>query len=134
MRPATLADACRRIIAGEPEARAVAECLDSFYLAASPAERLAILAEEPPLTGRPDVDAYIGAIAEYLAKRHALPQVPEWAGKAVRYLAEPWFAGGAEADGLREFLVYSSPAEFRSRKLFVEARPLRRARTPREAA
>jgi hypothetical protein len=30
---------------------------------------------------------------------------------------------------MREYLAYASPAEFRSRNIFTEERPLRRART-----
>jgi hypothetical protein len=34
-------------------------------------------------------------------------------------------------DGMREYLTFSSPAEFASRNIFTEERPLRRARGPR---
>jgi hypothetical protein len=36
-------------------------------------------------------------------------------------------------DGFREYLTFSSPAEFASRNIFTEERPLRRARGPRSA-
>jgi hypothetical protein len=68
-------------------------------------------------------------MAEYLAKQYRLGRVPPWAGEPCRRLDEPWFTTSSEAPAMREYLAYASPAEFRSRNIFTEERPLRRARS-----
>ena len=72
-----------------------------------------------------------GAVAEYLAHQSGLPRVPSWAYSPVRYLDRAWHASSIQDAGMREYLTYSSPAEFASRNIFTEERPLRRARGPR---
>lgn len=128
MRPATLAEAVERIRSGDPQDAAFAEYLDTFYLAPSPERRLATLAEEPALTGDPRLDALAGAIADYLARQYRLPHVPDWVFGPRRFLDSPWHVSPFEGEGMREFLTFSSPAEFSSRNIFTEERPLRRAR------
>jgi hypothetical protein len=113
---------------GEARDAALAEYLDTFYLAPSPARRFATLADEPPLTGDVHLDALVGAMADYLARQYQLPQVPDWAFGPKRFLERPWHVSPFEGDGMREFLTFSSPAEFSSRNIFTEERPLRRAR------
>jgi hypothetical protein len=66
MRPATLAEAVERVSSGEARDTALAEYLDTFYLAPSPGQRFATLADEPALTGDVQLDALAGAIADYL--------------------------------------------------------------------
>jgi hypothetical protein len=83
--------------------------------APSPEERLAKIGDEPPLTGDDKLDAVPGAAAEYLEKLDRLPQVPEWVGGPKRVLAEPYFTTRSTSPGMREFLTFSSPAEFRWR-------------------
>jgi hypothetical protein len=129
MRPATLAEAYERIIAGEPRAETLTEFLDTFYFAATPEQRLASLCDEPPLTGDGRWDALAGAVAEYLARQYRLATVPAWAFEPRRYLDRPWHTSPASDDGMREYLTFASPAEFRSRNIFTEERPLRRARS-----
>ena len=70
MRPATLAEAVERMRSGEPHDAALAEFLDTFYLAPTPERRLATLAEEPALTGDARLDALVGAMADYLARQY----------------------------------------------------------------
>ena len=84
------------------------------------------LADEPPLTGDARLDALAGAAAEYLAKKYRA-EVPAWTRAPLRYLRDPWFTTEAPGPGINEFLWHSSPAEFRSRNIFTEARPFRRA-------
>jgi hypothetical protein len=60
-----------------------------------------------------------------------LPHVPDWAYSPRRYLDRAWHASEIADDGMREYLTFSSPAEFASRNIFTEERPLRRARGPR---
>jgi hypothetical protein len=129
MRPATLAETIERIIAGEPQEYAFPEFLDEFYLAANAKQRLAKLAEKPPETGDARLDAFAGAVAEYLARQYELPDIPGWAFEPSRYLDRAWHISPFDSDAMREYLTFSSPAEFRSRNIFTEERPLRRARS-----
>jgi hypothetical protein len=129
MRPATLAQAYEWIIAGEPREETLAEFLDTFYLAPTPERRLASLQDEPPLIGDARFDALAGAIAEYLARQYRLPSIPAWAFEPPRYLDRAWHTTPFNNDAMREYLTFASPAEFRSRNIFTEERPLRRARS-----
>jgi hypothetical protein len=62
------------------------------------------------------LDAYLQALAVYLAaKLDSDP--PEWTWPA-KQLAEPWFASPGAA--IRNYLLLSSPAPFRSRNLFID--------------
>src|SRR5262245_16683184 len=131
MRPNTLAEAVERICAGSPRDAALAEFVDTFDLAKTDEDRYASIEREPRLTGDERLDALVGAIAEYLAKQRRLGRVPPWTGGAARRLTTPWFTTTAPTDAMREYLTFSSPAEFASRNIFTEERPLRRARGPR---
>jgi hypothetical protein len=130
MRPATLAQTAERIASGHPLDRALPEFLDEFYLAATPELQTAMLVDEPPLTSDARVDGLLGAVAEYLAHQFNLLRVPAWAYSPVRYLDRAWHVSSMADDGFREYLTFSSPAEFASRNIFTEERPLRRARGP----
>lgn len=129
MRPSTLAEAVDRVQLGEPLAKAWPEFVDGFLLARDDAMRVAALAPEPPLTGDLKLDALAGATAEYLSKHFRLGQVPGWVAAPSRRLADPWFTTTSTSPAMREYLTFASPAEFRSRNIFTEERPLRRART-----
>jgi hypothetical protein len=131
MRPTTLADAVERISAGAPRDIVLAEFVDTFDLARADDERYASIEREPRLTGDDRLDALVGAIAEYLAKQRRLGRVPGWTGGSARRLASPWFTTPSPTAAMREYLTFSSPAEFASRNIFTEERPLRRARGPR---
>ena len=133
MRPATLAQTAERIASGHSLDKALPEFLDEFYLAATPELQAAVLMDEPPLTGDARVDGLLGAVAEYLAHQFNLPRVPAWAYSPVRYLDHAWHASSLADDGFREYLTFASPAEFASRNIFTEERPLRRARGPQPA-
>ena len=126
----SLAAALERVRAGWTLDRAFAEFLDTFFLAPNPEAQLAVLAEAAPLTGEPRLDALAGAVAEYLAKQHRLPKVPTWASGRERYLDHPWHICALD-DGMREYFTFASPAEFRSRNIFTEERPLRWGRSGR---
>jgi hypothetical protein len=129
MRPATLAEAYERIIAGDEHDMALPEFLDTFYLASTVERRVETLRDEPPLTGDARLDALAGAVAEYLSRQYDLPTIPAWAFEPVRYLDRAWHTTSFESNAMREYLTYASPAEFRSRNIFTEERPLRRARS-----
>jgi hypothetical protein len=129
MRPNTLAEATTRIEQGEPLEKALSEFLDTFYTALDTASRIEMLREEPVSIGTRK-DALIGAVAEYLSHEYALPRVPAWAFGPSRYLDRAWHTTPFEDAAMREYLTFSSPAEFASRNIFTEERPLRRARGP----
>jgi len=129
MRPSTLAEAVDRVRAGVSRDVALAEFVDSFLLAPDDGARLAALEVEPKQTDDPQLDALAGAIAEYLAKQYRLGRVPAWASHPRRRLDEPWFTTSSASPALREYLSFSSPAEFRSHNIFTDEQPLRRARS-----
>ncbi|MCA1456158.1 hypothetical protein I6F35_23615 [Bradyrhizobium sp. BRP22] len=128
MPPNTLADAVESIQAGAPQDVVLAEFVDTFDLATTDELRYASIEREPRLTGDVRLDALVGAIAEYLAKQRRLGRVPGWVCDPARRLKAPWFTSAAASDAMREYLIFSSPAEFASRNIFTEERPLRRAR------
>jgi hypothetical protein len=129
MRPRTLAEAVERVRSGVPDEIALPEFVDTFLLAPSSAARYVCIESEPQLTGNARLDALVGAIAEYLAKQYGLGAVPPWCSQASRRLDEPWFTTSFADPGMREYLSYASPVEFRWRNIFTEERPLRRARS-----
>lgn len=128
MRPYTLADAVESIQAGSAQDVVLAEFVDTFDLAKTNEDRYASIEREPKLTGDVRLDALVGAMAEYLAKQRRLGRVPHWVCDPARRLDQPWFTVVNPTDAMREFLSFSSPAEFASRNIFTEERPLRRAR------
>jgi hypothetical protein len=130
MHPNTLAEAVETIEAGSPRDAVLAEFVDMFDLAKTDQDRYALIEREPKLTGDSRLDALVGAIAEYLAKQRRLGRVPHWVCDPARRLDRPWFTAANPSDAMREFLSFSSPAEFASRNIFTEERPLRRARGP----
>jgi hypothetical protein len=132
MRPNTLADAVERIQNGSSRDVVLAEFVDTFDLAKTDRDRYASIEREPKLTGDDRLDALVGAIAEYLAKQRRLGSVPHWVSGPARRLDSPWFTTESPSDSMREYLTFSSPAEFASRNIFTEERPLRRARAAPE--
>jgi hypothetical protein len=133
MRPNTLADAVARIQGGSAQEVVLAEFIDTFDLAKTDQDRYLSIEQEPELTGNDRLDALVGAIAEYLAKQRRLGRVPSWVSGSGRRLRDPWFTTASPSDAMREYLTFSSPAEFVSHNIFTEERPLRRARGPRPA-
>lgn len=127
MRPRTVAEACARGQSDDAFNKAMGEFLDGYYGAASDAERTAMLTDEPALFTDPNYNALVGGIAEYLYKRWTPDAPPHWIGATERYLKEPWFPSAMDQPGLREYLTYSSPSEFKSRNIMTDAQPLRRA-------
>ena len=101
------------------------EFLDEFYALRNQAERTAMLLDEPPLSADARANAYFAAVAEHLALRNRLV-VPDWTGKAARFLKRPFFPCGLES--LKATLLVESPIAFRRRMIFVGADPLYRPR------
>jgi len=141
MRPNSLAGAVERIRKGTPQGVALAEFVDMFDLAPTGDASYEMIADEAELTSDKRLDAMAGAIAEYLAKQCKLSQIPSWASGKTRYLDRPWHKSSlfidwtreVVSDAMREYLTFASPAEFASRNIFTEERPLRRARGPQPA-
>jgi len=111
----TIATAAERVRGGEDLRFAARELLDEFALRGRDDLRLAALADEP---GTVDlhVDAYLGALAEHLARTCGLP-VPRWALSETRMLDHMWFPG--VAPGFRPTALRESPAAFRRRGIFI---------------
>lgn len=127
MRPSTLREVSERVAAGADPVKQFSEFLDHFYDRTDQEQMLLCLSEEPVILADPRANAFYAASADYLAKRYKLDIIPVWVNGADRSLDSPWFIQPDEA--LRGYLTFSSPAEFRSRNIFTEAVPLRRART-----
>jgi hypothetical protein len=111
----TVAGVAERVKAGEDLRFAVRELLDEFALRGRDDLRAAALAEEPASVDS-HVDAYLGALAEHLARTCGLP-VPRWALSESRTLDHMWFPGVAR--GFRPTALRESPAAFRRRGIFI---------------
>jgi hypothetical protein len=122
-RPPTLLEVSRRVGARtQPFDPAVREFLDEFY--SHPTRR------QESIRARPDLiedvkDAYLAAVAEYLAAKYGL-ETPAWVECHGRPLKRAFFAGGLES--LKAILTVESPAAFRRRLLFVGKDALDRPR------
>lgn len=127
MRPFTLREVSERVASGEDPVKEFSEFLDHFYDRATQSEMVACLADAPVILEDEKLNALYAAATDYLSKRYRLGTLPGWIGEPVRTLREPWFTSSDE--NIREYLTFTSPAEFRSRNIFTEAAPLRRART-----
>jgi hypothetical protein len=158
MRPDTLARTAERVASGHWLDRALREFRDEFYLTPMPEQSSSMLLDEPPAKSlaRPATASPVwrgsqepretrlkeaGTERREEALRslayprvgfgERLAHVPDWACSPRRYLDRAWHASPIADNGMREYLTFSSPAEFASRNIFTEERPLRRARGPR---
>lgn len=111
----TLATVAERVRGGENLRFAVRELLDEFAVRGRDDLRAAALAEEPARID-PQVDAYLAALAEHLARNCHLP-VPRWALSESRTLDRMWFPG--VAPGFRPTALRESPVAFRRRGIFI---------------
>jgi hypothetical protein len=103
----------------------VREFCDEFYMEQDANARSAMLEIEPPLADDARHNAYLGAVAEHLARRYHLP-VPEWTNHPARFLKRAWFP--CEVESLKAILIRESPPAFRRRMIFVGGDPLYRPR------
>lgn len=126
--PTDLADAVVPDLGFDSALMRINEFLDAFYGATTPA-RQAMINQEPPRHPDERIDAYLGAVAEHLARRWDLA-IPPWAAANGRVCREPWFVGELGATRLASLYLVESPIAFRRRRIFTEAEPLRRARMP----
>lgn len=111
----TLATVAERVRGGEDLRFAVRELLDEFALRGRDDLRTRALADEPAWVDQ-HADAYLGALAEHLARQHGLP-IPRWALDERRTLDHMWFPGVAR--GFRPTALRESPAAFRRRGIFI---------------
>ena len=131
MRPNTLKEAIERILAGEEERFPIGEFLDNFYLHhGHTGEQQAMIDTEPAITGRQPLDAYVGAVAEHLARKWELT-IPAWVEDERRFLGTPFWDDDLQL--MKPVLLRDSPIAFRRRLIFTEAEPLRRGRFPNPA-
>ena len=79
--------------------------------------------DEPEPTGSRRWDAFLAAVAEYVAYRHDL-RVPGWTAAPSRTLTRFWFVIedilGRPAPGLAANAFVTSPAQFASRGIFLD--------------
>ncbi len=122
--PHSIAEIARRVADGSQLFDfAVREFLDGWQTMDEATKRDAVFAE--PCNVNRVQDAYLAALAEYLAQMDLMP-VPDWSERAERFLEAPFFAGGLQS--LKATLIVESPAAFRRRLIFISANALSRAR------
>lgn len=107
----TLEVTAKRIIEGIDPQFAIKEHIDEWNRTFDPA----LYAEEPPLTGLSHVDAWLAGAAEYEAFTIDLA-CPEWAGASTRFLSEPLYIGGRNAQVVA---LTETPFAFRRRLAFT---------------
>jgi hypothetical protein len=98
------------------------EFLDVFYTTPTK-DKFATLKDEPPLAANAYFDAYMGATAEYLAYEYKI-EIPRWAFAKERFLRKPVFPCGL--DGMKTYLLCSTPSSFERRMIFTGEQPLYR--------
>lgn len=118
----TLADAARRVAAGEDLRFAVREVLDELALLPDARARARSIADEP-ISVDARTDALLAAVAEHVAVRDGT-DVPRWALAPGRFLERMWFP--SPVPGFRATAIRESPAAFRRRGIFVAAGALHR--------
>lgn len=107
----TLATTAQRIIAGTDPQFAIKEHIDEWNRSFD----ARLYASEPPLSGRPWLDAWLAGAAEYEA--FMINQArPEWADSPCRFLTEPFFA--SDGKNSRAIDLVETPFAFRRRLVF----------------
>ena len=120
-RPKTIAEVADHILQGADPGMEVKDFLHEFQVSGSP-----VMLQEPPLAlvGHVEkgqmLDAYLQALAVYLMVKLDFDP-PTWTQPAIQ-LPDPWFASPGPA--IRNYLLLSSPAPFRSRNLFIDEESL----------
>lgn len=83
---------------------------------ADPDTQRRMIAAEPPETGDPRWDAFLAALAEWLAVRADLP-TPPWTLQSDRYLRRGWWV--TPMTSMRAWEYAGSPASFQSRGVYL---------------
>jgi hypothetical protein len=119
----SLAGVAERVRAGEDLHFAVRELLDEFALLPRDDLRRAAIDRRPAPTGDARADAFLGALAEYLAANAGLER-PGWSIEQGRFLQRFWFV--SPVAGFRALAIVESPAAFRRRGIFIARGALER--------
>jgi transcriptional regulator with XRE-family HTH domain len=78
--------------------------------------RIALIADEPPLTGDPRFDAALAGLAEHFAAEAAIA-VPRWVEGSARFVEPWWFVASAPA--FHAYTLASTPASFARHGVFI---------------
>lgn len=117
-RAKSLAEVAERVRQGAEIGYEVKDLLHEFQVAAG---MEMILTAPVRLAGAVDngerYDAFLQALAVHLAVK-LNDEPPSWTQPPVQ-LSKPWFASPGKA--IRNYLLISSPAPFRTRNLFIDA-------------
>jgi transcriptional regulator with XRE-family HTH domain len=95
--------------------------LASRFSSAEHDARRRMLAARPPATGDGRWDAFLGALAEWLAVRVGLP-APRWVYDKERYLRRGWWISPMAS--LRAWEYAGSPMSFKSRGVYLHRESL----------
>lgn len=79
-------------------------------------EREVILAAEPPPTGSPEWDAFLGGLAEWLAARGGV-DTPLWAAAPERFLDHGWWV--TSMPSMRAWEFAGTPVSLQRRGVFI---------------
>lgn len=100
--------------------RKAAELVTRFRHA-DPEGRHRMITAEPPSTGDQRWDAFVAAVAEWLAVQHGL-EAPAWVYHYNRYLRRGWWI--TPMTSLRAWEYAGSPASFKNRGVYVHRESL----------
>ncbi|MGH2744420.1 MAG: helix-turn-helix domain-containing protein [Thermoleophilaceae bacterium] len=100
--------------------RKTAELVTRFRHA-DPDKRHRMITAEPPSTGDQRWDAFVAAVAEWLAVQHGL-ETPGWAHNRNRYLRRGWWI--TPMASMRAWEYAGSPASFKNRGVYVHRESL----------
>lgn len=95
--------------------RMAAELVNRFGAGDAPT-RSGMISAEPPPTGDARWDAFVAALAEWLAVRTGVP-APPWAYHKDRYLGRGWWV--TPMGSMRAWEYAGSPASFRIRGVYL---------------
>lgn len=95
--------------------RKAAELVHCFQVA-SDDQRGRMIEAEPPPVGDPQWDAFLAALAEWMAVRSGT-HVPAWVHKSARYLPYGWWVTPMKS--MRAWEYAGSPASFQIRGVYV---------------
>jgi hypothetical protein len=85
------------------------------------AERVRVLAAEPPLTGSEQWDAFLAGLAEWLAVRGGVDP-PTWAGGPGRFLDRGWWV--TPMTSLRAWEYAGTPVSLQRRGVYLHRESL----------
>jgi hypothetical protein len=121
-RHVSLADVAKGVLRGEEPLPLVRDFLDQVGRR-SDAELEALIRVEPPLTGRPEVDALLAGLAEHFAAVRGLRCGP-WVREPTRFLDRFWFV--SDVEGFRAIALAQTPVGLKRRGVLWPARSLER--------